>query len=192
MYGVTVVYKYYATIVLEVWDLESRCKSPIFSNYGETVDGLSVIRAYGFSDDFMRKNMKLNDQVSNSGISTRDLQKWYSFCLTSLGTIALFLIGTALLLNPLPQGQMSYVLTLLLNVSVELDWMLDCMSNVEMSMGAFGRMSHYIFEVPQEQYIVRIFNIMCPLTGIFLISLMPSRRCHTIYGCKSVSSATAL
>jgi hypothetical protein len=99
------VYKYYASIVLEVWDLESRCKSPIYSNYGETVDGLSVIRAYGFADAFLRKNMFLNDRVSNTGIAGRDLQIWYSFCLTTLGTIAFSVVGTTLLLNPLPQGK---------------------------------------------------------------------------------------
>ncbi len=161
------MYKYYATIIIEVWDLDSRCKSPIFSNFGETVDGLSVIRAYGFADDFMRKNMKLNDQVSNTALAARDLQVWYSFCLTSLGTVAFAIIGTALLLNPIQSGQMGYVLSLILNLSVGFDWMFECMSNVEMSMGAFGRLNHYIFEVPQEQYIVRTFMT---LNGCYLLT----------------------
>jgi ATP-binding cassette subfamily C (CFTR/MRP) protein 4 len=152
------VYKYYASIVLEVWDLESRCKSPIYSNYGETVDGLSVIRAYGFADAFLRKNMFLNDRVSNTGIAGRDLQMWYSFCLTTLGTIAFFVVGTMLLLNPLPQGQMGYVLSLILGLSVGFDWMFECLSNVELAMGAFGRLNHYISEVPQEQYAVDPFS----------------------------------
>jgi ABC-type multidrug transport system fused ATPase/permease subunit len=99
------IYKYYASIIIEIWDLESRSKSPIFSNYGETVDGLSVIRAYGFAEEFSKKNMKLNDQANNVSLSARDLQIWYSFSLTVLGCLAFLIIGIWLLFFPIQQGK---------------------------------------------------------------------------------------
>jgi hypothetical protein len=55
---------------------------------------------------------------------------------------------------------MGYVLSLILGLSVGFDWMFECLSNVELAMGAFGRLNHYISEVPQEQYAVRVSSIM--------------------------------
>jgi ABC-type multidrug transport system fused ATPase/permease subunit len=60
------VQKYFRNSQRELKRIENTTRSPIFSLFSETLQGLSVIRAYGVEEDFMRRNsqiVELNSKV---------------------------------------------------------------------------------------------------------------------------------
>lgn len=50
----------------ELTPLDSVTRSPLYSIYGETISGVTIIRAFGASSKFLRDMLKCVDTVSTS------------------------------------------------------------------------------------------------------------------------------
>lgn len=54
--------RFYVATSRQLRRLDSVSRSPIYSHFGETVSGLSVIRAYGHQERFLQHNSKTIDE----------------------------------------------------------------------------------------------------------------------------------
>lgn len=53
--------RFYVSTSRQLRRLDSVTRSPIYSHFGETVSGLSVIRAYGHQERFLKQNERTMD-----------------------------------------------------------------------------------------------------------------------------------
>uniref|UniRef100_A0A8B9JZP1 ABC-type glutathione-S-conjugate transporter n=1 Tax=Astyanax mexicanus TaxID=7994 RepID=A0A8B9JZP1_ASTMX len=104
------VERFYLTTSRQLRRLDSVSRSPIYSLFGETVSGLSVIRAYGHQERFLQQNRTTIDNnlkcvcqliVSNrSGIRLYEVEQgtaWYIGIKVSVGQRQLLCLARALL-----------------------------------------------------------------------------------------------
>merc|ERR1711871_1761696 len=82
--------RYYIKTARELKRLDSISRSPIFATFGETLDGLSTIRAYGADKDFMTKNYDLLDRNQTCYFLTFTANCWLGLRLELVGNIIVF------------------------------------------------------------------------------------------------------
>ena len=135
----------------ELKRLEGTTRSPIFSSFGETLQGLQVIRAYGLSEDFIRENERRVDVNSRVFLTGYLAERWLSIRLEVCSFLVIFAV--ALLtsnirgsINPTLAG-----LTLLyaLQMSGLLQWTVRLSIQTENTMTAVERLTAFD-ELPQE------------------------------------------
>lgn len=64
---------------LRLLDLES--KSPLYSHFLDTVEGLATIQAFGWEKDFQNKNSKLLDVTQRTYYMLNCIQRWLNLVL---------------------------------------------------------------------------------------------------------------
>merc|ERR1711871_970606 len=79
--------KYYISTARELKRLDSVSRSPIFAMFGETLDGLVTIRAYGSSGDFRNKNYDLLDKNQRCYFLTFTTNCWLGLRLELVGNL---------------------------------------------------------------------------------------------------------
>ena len=70
----------------ELQRLEAVTRSPIYSNFRETVDGIPIIRAFSFSEHFIGKNEMFIQENARAFVNQKQASEWLSVRLDLLGT----------------------------------------------------------------------------------------------------------
>ncbi|ORY46466.1 hypothetical protein BCR33DRAFT_753523 [Rhizoclosmatium globosum] len=131
----------YRKTAREIKRLSSTARSPWFNNFGESIVGISTIRAYGDQKRFIERNDTAMD-VSNSP----------NFYLTTGGSwlsIRLQLIGSALVLV-LSATLFGLCLTYSLTITQTLSMMVQQFTACELAMNSAERVEHYAYRVEVE------------------------------------------
>uniref|UniRef100_A0A8C3KSV3 ABC-type glutathione-S-conjugate transporter n=1 Tax=Calidris pygmaea TaxID=425635 RepID=A0A8C3KSV3_9CHAR len=84
------VLRFYVSTSRQLRRLDSVTRSPIYSHFGETVSGLSVIRAYGHQERFLQQNentMDINQKTVYSWIISN---RWLAIRLEFVGSLVVF------------------------------------------------------------------------------------------------------
>jgi ATP-binding cassette, subfamily C (CFTR/MRP), member 1 len=77
--------------------LDLECKSPVYSQFIETLNGLTTIRAFGWQDAFKRENHKLLDHSQRPHYVLSCIQRWLTLVLDLVVTTeAVIVIALAL------------------------------------------------------------------------------------------------
>ncbi|KAL0177129.1 hypothetical protein M9458_026023, partial [Cirrhinus mrigala] len=82
--------RFYVATSRQLRRLDSVSRSPIYSHFGETVSGLSVIRAYGHQQRFLKQNEDTIDQNLKSVYPWIVSNRWLAMRLESLGNLVVF------------------------------------------------------------------------------------------------------
>ncbi len=69
------------------------CSSPIFSSFGETLAGLTTIRAYGLSAEFIARNRALINRYAKIHWNFIISSRWFSMRLDMLSLLVLLGVG---------------------------------------------------------------------------------------------------
>ncbi|CAN0378876.1 unnamed protein product, partial [Discosporangium mesarthrocarpum] len=81
------VMNYFRQVARELKRLDSITRSPIYAHFGETLGGLSAIRAFGHMKLFARTNERLLDNNLSSYFALKVVDRWLSVRLEMLGNI---------------------------------------------------------------------------------------------------------
>ncbi|GAA6077114.1 canalicular multispecific organic anion transporter 1, partial [Tachysurus ichikawai] len=84
------VQRFYVATSRQLRRLDSVSRSPIYSHFGETVAGLSVIRAYGHQERFLEYNKVTIDNNLKSVYPWIVSNRWLAIRLESLGNLVVF------------------------------------------------------------------------------------------------------
>ncbi|KAG9466611.1 hypothetical protein GDO78_016360, partial [Eleutherodactylus coqui] len=84
------VQRFYVTTSRQLRRLDSVTRSPIYSHFGETVSGLSVIRAYGHQQRFLQHNEDTLDINQKSVYSSIVSNRWLAIRLEFVGNLTVF------------------------------------------------------------------------------------------------------
>ena len=142
---------YYIASSREVSRINSSSKSPLFSQFGETLSGVVTIRAYGDAARFEGVNQDLLDHNQSSYFVSTNINRWLAVrleCLATgiVGASSLFALLSAGTLSPSLAGlSISYAL----NITQSLNWCVRMAGQAETQIVSAERIAEYS-KLPQE------------------------------------------
>jgi ABC-type multidrug transport system fused ATPase/permease subunit len=130
--------------------LDSVTRSPLYSLFGETVSGVSVIRAFGASTISLQSMMNLSDTNIVSFAWTWTVNRWLSSRFNVLSSILVGVTACAVLIAPgVNAGLAGFALSFAGTILHDLLFVVRRFVQLEQSMVALERIKEYS-EVPQE------------------------------------------
>ncbi|KAJ7589555.1 multidrug resistance-associated ABC transporter [Mycena floridula] len=142
--------KVYGQISRDMRRLDSVTRSPLYSLYGETISGTTVVRAFGASSKFLREMMRCVDINMNPWWWSWGVNRWLSvrFCTLSTGVVAS--MALIAVLNPgIDASLAGFALAFANVISGDLIFMVRRFVSLEQSMVAVERVKEYS-EIPKE------------------------------------------
>ncbi|TPX31925.1 hypothetical protein SmJEL517_g04837 [Synchytrium microbalum] len=135
----------YRTTARELKRLDSITRSPIYANVGESLTGLSTIRAYNMENEFINKNEAFIDTNNSVYYLTLCAQYWLSIRLNFMGALLMFFAGTfgVTARATISAALLGLSLSYASSVTQMLSWCVQQFTNVELNMNSVERLSHY-------------------------------------------------
>ncbi|XP_072916624.1 multidrug resistance-associated protein 1 [Hemitrygon akajei] len=145
------VQRYYVATSRQLKRLESASRSPIFTNFSETLLGVSVIRAFGEEDRFIRRNDSRVDENQKAYYPSIVANRWLAVRLEFVGNCivffsALFAVASRTTVSP---GLVGLSISYALQITATLNWLVRMSSEVETNIVAVERVQQY-FDTPKE------------------------------------------
>ncbi|XP_051945452.1 canalicular multispecific organic anion transporter 1 isoform X2 [Xyrauchen texanus] len=139
------VQRFYVATSRQLRRLDSVSRSPIYSHFGETVSGLSVIRAYGHQQRFLKQNEDTIDGNLKSVYPWIVSNRWLAMRLESLGNLVVFFSALFAVISrdSLDSGLVGLSISYALNVTQTLNWLVRMTSELETNIVAVERVSEY-------------------------------------------------
>ncbi|XP_017570742.1 canalicular multispecific organic anion transporter 1 [Pygocentrus nattereri] len=139
------VQRFYVATSRQLRRLDSVSRSPIYSHFGETVAGLSVIRAYGHQERFLERNKVTIDNNLMSVYPWIVSNRWLAMRLESLGNLMVFFSALFAVISrdTLDSGLVGLSISYALNVTQTLNWFVRMTSELETNIVAVERVSEY-------------------------------------------------
>jgi ABC-type multidrug transport system fused ATPase/permease subunit len=139
------VQKDFRTTSREVKRLESISRSPVYAHFSESLAGISVIRAFNRGPVFVNESIRRFDGNQRAFYTMISLNRWLGTRLEFIGAV---LVGCAACSALLLHGRMTTAfagvsLTYALLVTGALNWAVRMVSELESSMNAIERVTHY-------------------------------------------------
>ncbi|KAM6265832.1 ATP-binding cassette sub-family C member 2 [Porphyrio hochstetteri] len=139
------VLRFYVSTSRQLRRLDSVTRSPIYSHFGETVSGLSVIRAYGHQERFLQQNestMDINQKTVYSWIISN---RWLAIRLELVGSLVVFFSALLAVISKgtLEGGIVGLSVSSALNVTQTLNWLVRSSSELETNIVAVERVHEY-------------------------------------------------
>lgn len=131
--------------------LESVQRSPLFQQFGETLSGVTTIRAYGDERRFIRENLiKINNQ-SRPFIYLWAANRWLAFRTDFLGDLVAFFAGVFVILSlgKIDAGSAGISLSYAIGFAENMLWLVRLYASNEQNMNAVERIKEYL-DVEQE------------------------------------------
>uniref|UniRef100_A0A8C8DUL0 Canalicular multispecific organic anion transporter 1 n=1 Tax=Oryzias sinensis TaxID=183150 RepID=A0A8C8DUL0_9TELE len=139
------VQRFYVATSRQLRRLDSVSRSPIYSHFGETVSGLSVIRAYRHQDRFLKHNEVTIDENLKSVYPWIVSNRWLAIRLEFLGNLVVFFSALFAVISKdsLDSGLVGLAISYALNVTQTLNWLVRMSSELETNIVAVERVSEY-------------------------------------------------
>ncbi|KAG8435477.1 hypothetical protein GDO86_013419 [Hymenochirus boettgeri] len=149
------VQRFYVTTSRQLRRLDSVTRSPIYSHFGETVSGLSVIRAYRHQERFLQHNEETIDFNQKSVYSWMVSNRWLAIRLELVGNLTTFFAALFAVLarGSLASGTVGLSISSALNVTQTLNWLVRMTSELETNIVAVERIDEYIKVEREAQWV---------------------------------------
>merc|ERR1719204_745640 len=139
------VQRFYVSTSRQLKRLESISRSPIYSHFGESLQGSSTIRAFGMEKEFINQSQALVDKNQVCYFPSIIANRWLAIRLEFLGNLVT--VGAAILIIAQPRvvspSQVGLVITYSLNVTQVLNWLVRQTAEVETNLVAVERLKEY-------------------------------------------------
>ncbi|EIW74375.1 P-loop containing nucleoside triphosphate hydrolase protein [Coniophora puteana RWD-64-598 SS2] len=134
------VAKLYGKTAQDIRRLDSVARSSLYSIYGETIAGVTVIRAFGASSKFLRDMMRCADTNANPFFWTWGVNRWLSSRFYLLAGTMVALTGFAAVLSPQISAPLAgFSLAFAAGISSNLYFFVRMYTAVEQSLVALER-----------------------------------------------------
>ncbi|KAI1353946.1 multidrug resistance-associated protein [Xylaria sp. FL0043] len=131
--------------------LESVNRSPLFQQFGETLSGVTTIRAYGDERRFIRDNLGRINKQARPFIFLWGANRWLSFRTDVLGDLVAFFAGVFVIisLGKIDPGSAGLSLSYAIGFSENILWLIRLYAMNEQNMNSVERVKEYL-DVEQE------------------------------------------
>lgn len=149
------VQEYYRRTAVDLRRLEALSRSPLYSHFSETLDGVVTLRAFGDIPRSTHMNNVYTDQLGRTMYASSYANRWLALRLEGLGTI--FIFGATVLAVMAPPGQLSaatvgLVLSYTMQIIGTMTWCVRQFTDMESEMSSMERVSEYSQPpFPQEE-----------------------------------------
>ncbi|KAJ5642139.1 hypothetical protein N7490_006139 [Penicillium lividum] len=144
--------KFYLRTSRQIRFLDLEAKSPLFSQFIESLSGLVTIRAFGWSPVFEAQNLTLLDASQKPFYLLFCIQRWLELALdvsvAILGAILMVLVVK--LRTELGVGYVGLAILNVITFSQSLSEILRNWANLETSIGAVSRIRDFVTNTPSE------------------------------------------
>ena len=158
--GVLYVYyqQYYLKTSRELRRVDSTTRSPIYANFQESLNGVSIIRAYGQEDRFRHLNRSRIDKNMRAYHPSINANRWLAVRLELLGSI-IILAASGLAILSLKSGTISAGLIGLsvsysLQITQSLNWIVRMTVEVETNIVSVERILEYSRLTPEAPEVI--------------------------------------
>lgn len=143
--------KFYLKSSVDLKRLESVQRSPLFQQFGETLTGITTIRAYGDEKRFIRDNMLRVNTHNRPFIYLWAANRWLAFRMDVIGDLVSFFAGVFVILSigTIDAGAAGLSLSYALSFTENVLWLVRLYSINEQNMNSVERIKEYL-EVEQE------------------------------------------
>ncbi|XP_018496938.2 multidrug resistance-associated protein 1 [Galendromus occidentalis] len=126
--------------------LESTSRSPIFSHFGETLQGSSIIRAYGRTEDFIRESNERIDLNASSYFPQIAANRWLSIRLDLCAASVSFATAVFVVLSrgAIDNGIAGLCLAYAIQATSSLNAFMRSSADVEVNIVSVERLTEYI------------------------------------------------
>ena len=147
-----VLQKFYLRTSRQMRLLDLEAKSPLFSQFIESLSGLVTIRAFGWGPNFEDQNLTLLDESQKPFYLLFCIQRWLELALdltvAVLGTILMVLVVK--LRSEVGAGYVGLAILNVITFSQYLSQILRNWANLETSIGAIARIRNFVAETASE------------------------------------------
>jgi ABC-type multidrug transport system fused ATPase/permease subunit len=143
--------RFYINSSRDLKRLESVHRSPLYQQFGETLSGMTTIRAYGDERRFIRENLaKINTQ-HRPFIYLWAANRWLAFRVDVVGAMVAFFSGAFVILSVgrIDAGAAGLALTYAVTFTENVLWFVRLYSANEQNMNSVERVKEYL-DVDQE------------------------------------------
>ncbi|KAF2474335.1 P-loop containing nucleoside triphosphate hydrolase protein [Lindgomyces ingoldianus] len=147
----TLIGRFYINSSRDLKRLESVHRSPLYQQFGETLSGMTTIRAYGDQRRFIRENVhKINTQ-HRPFIYLWAANRWLAFRVDVVGAMVSFFAGVFVVRNVgvIDAGAAGLALTYAVTFTENVLWFVRLYSANEQNMNSVERIKEYL-DVEQE------------------------------------------
>ncbi|XP_044005682.1 multidrug resistance-associated protein 1-like [Aphidius gifuensis] len=143
---------FYISTSRQLTRLESITRSPIYSHFSETINGVNTIRAYNMEDSFIEKTNNLIDINSICYYPYVMSNTWLTVRLGIMGNILVFFAALFAVINRenISPGTMGLSLTYAFVITQNLSMLIQVTSSIESNIVAVERIKEYS-DIPQEE-----------------------------------------
>ncbi|KAK1958778.1 ABC multidrug transporter [Colletotrichum sublineola] len=131
-------------------DLES--KSPLYTHFTETLNGVVTIRAFGWQPGFVQEQLRLLDISQRPYYLLFCIQRWLGIMLDLfVAVIATILVAFAVKsTNTTSGGAIGLSMVSLMGLNSSLSRLISSWTNLETSLGAIARLRDFVRDTPHE------------------------------------------
>ena len=135
---------------MRLLDLEAR--SPLYTHFLETIQGLNTIRAFGWEDADRKRNHRFLDESQKPFYLLYCIQRWLNLVLDMfVAVLAIIVITMATQLRGRTnEGTIGLALVNILNFNVSLAELIDAWTIMETSLGSVARVKAFVETAPSE------------------------------------------
>uniref|UniRef100_A0A669AWL8 Canalicular multispecific organic anion transporter 1 n=1 Tax=Oreochromis niloticus TaxID=8128 RepID=A0A669AWL8_ORENI len=139
------VQRFYIATSRQLRRLDSVSRSPIYSHFGETVSGLSVIRAYKHQERFLKHNEVTIDENLKSIYLRIMSDRWLAMRLEFVGNLVVFFAALFAVISrdSIDSNVVGLSVSYALNVTQTLNWLVRMTSELETNIVAVERVNEY-------------------------------------------------
>ena len=139
------IFRVYVATSRQLKRLESVSRSPIYSQFGETINGASTIRAYGLEKQFILNSERMVDENQMANFPSVVSNRWLAVRLETVGNLIIFCASLLAVLgrDSLTPGLVGLSVSYALSVTQTLNWLVRMTSEVETNIVAVERLKEY-------------------------------------------------
>ncbi|RAQ56523.1 ABC transporter [Aspergillus flavus] len=143
--------KFYLRTSRQLRFLDLEAKSPLYTHFLETLNGLTTIRAFGWVSTFEESNIALLAESQRPYYLLYCIQRWLNLVLDIfVGALAVLLLTFAVTLSDITSpGALGVAMINLLNFNQDLASLIDSWTRMETSLGAISRLRDLENNTPQ-------------------------------------------
>jgi len=143
--------KFYLSSSTDLKRLESVQRSPLYQQFGETLSGVTTIRAYGDEKRFIRDNQNRVDTHHRPFISLWAANRWLALRVDVTGALVSFFAGVFIIqsVGKIDAGAAGLSLTYAVTFTENVLWLVRLYASNEQNMNSVERVKEYL-DVEQE------------------------------------------